>query len=139
MCEVAYLDSISSRTSGDLCILQLSMTTTEFGPGHGCMWSNRSLMNAVNRAVLKDPSTIVQSSMPVIVIAGKTEYLAEAIRSGSQLLRGSTAPPAACKDRFPTRLTALQSPRLLSQEGASVACTLIDENKLFRLILTCHS
>ena len=42
------------------------------------MWSNRSLMKAVNKVVLKDPSTIIQSSMPVVVIAGKTEYLAEA-------------------------------------------------------------
>ena len=60
------------------------MTTTEFGPGHGCMWSKRSLMKAVNKAVLKDPSTIVQLSMPVVVIAGRTEYLAAISQLSSQ-------------------------------------------------------
>lgn len=69
---------MSSRISSDLWIVQLSITTTEFWAGQGCMWSKRSLINAEKEVALKDPSSIVQSSMPVEVIAGKIEYLEEA-------------------------------------------------------------
>ena len=70
-----HLDSMSSRTSSDLWIAQLSMTTTEFLAGQGCMPSRRVSMNAAKESALNEPSMITHSSIPSREIAVRTEYL----------------------------------------------------------------
>ncbi len=51
------------------------MTTTEFGPGNGSILVTRSLMNWKNKSVSNDPSMIVHSMIPLMVMAGSIEYL----------------------------------------------------------------
>ena len=69
------LDSIISLISGDLCIAQLSVMTTDHGRGKGFILSRRPKMNSVKSLMLKALWTTMQSTMPSILIAGKREYL----------------------------------------------------------------
>lgn len=56
-------------------ILQLSITFTEFQAGKGFIWSKRPSTNSRKSSVLYDPSTIFMDIIPLMEMAGRTEYL----------------------------------------------------------------
>ena len=69
------LDSIISLISGDLCIAQLSVMTTNYGRGKRFILSRRPKMNSVKSLILKVLWTTIQSTMPSMLMASKREYL----------------------------------------------------------------
>ena len=71
----SYCSSTISHISGTLCICTLSITSTEFGSGHGCIWSSTPHTKLANSWPLKAWSITLRWMMPSKEIAGRIEYL----------------------------------------------------------------
>lgn len=72
---VIYLSSTISRMPGTLWMLALSITRTELGKGHGCIWSSTPSMKSAKSSPVKEWSNTSRCRMPSRDNAGKMEYL----------------------------------------------------------------
>jgi len=135
--KLAYRDSIRSRISGDLWITQLSMTITEFGAGNWFILPTRLLMNSKKSSPLKEPSTILQSSMPSIEIAGRTEYLVTRLASS----RGCNIilPFSSGEELLSACAKTLKGVRFSPHVSSSIAGALVDANQLVSYVVFTHA
>ena len=92
-------------------------------------------MKQVKSSVLKDPSAIIQSSIPCKEMAGRMEYLQDMRRTGQQMLWETKTPFSPSKHLLSTRAKSLQRPCSISRACPSIASALVYKNELLRGVI----
>ncbi len=140
--DALYLVSIKDLICSPLWMQQLSMQLsimiTELGTGKSFICRRSPLMKSVNDSKVNEPSTILSQMMPSRHMAGRTEYLCEAIdntindvpqhKEGGTPLTTNEMAVFCC-------MLPMKRPAIGAISCTLVKGTLINKNELLRFIL----